>query len=1190
MPEAGGPATQAGIFYQNSVAALMLADLLDFDPLPARERVVEVRVEAPEDVDDVVIRYADDHRQFLNVKLSLTTGNSAWPQVWRSLSQQHASPNFGGNDRLTIVVGESSTDSQALTGLCERAAFSLDERELRSRLTRAQCAAFDSIANIVGSCEAALDLLRSTSVRYLSEAEIQSELGRRRLAGGQTPPPRLLSDLRDIAGGLARRRGLFRAASLRRKLKLERGIDLAEPPEWGLASYRAMISKLSRIEVPGKGVAGSTDELFVWPRAREYSLVRRTDFEDENATLSERTEEAGIDLRIFPSESLDRVIIVAGPGYGKSALLTAIAGHLAGGTFVPVQIPLASWAASDTSIMEFLTSHISREMDLRADWQRLAEQGVLALLLDGLDEVPARARPLLMKRLSTFTARYPRAPWILTVRDPAVITAVSDAKVVELLPLSDQDIEKFVKAMKKYVGEVDSWQLVHRLKLYPDLNQLARIPLFLAMLLATTDLNDPQPLTRSDLIEGYLKTLFSPAEHKPVQDPIDRSVALRVIAETLAYERLERQEIGATEREVREVIGRVTDSTEETQSLFEQLTANGILRQQSTIRLQFPYPIVQEYLAARHLIERYPDSVEQRIEDAIQRPWAQVIQFALEMHPAPAPIIHMMLHRSDDAFCTCLRLVGRCIANGAVVDESLRLDVGNRLVKYWTHAPTQSREGVGRLLADGFSRPVSSALREAVHHSWLIDNGAGEIVCKVDDVDLTLSVLCSLMEKSRNTFLIYHSLKPALNVAGDKALQTIIKKMDPDTLDEDELVRLSSLLLNFKPAFLSRELVLSIAQNPRMPKRARMEAYELAGSPLDKEAITLVLAALRAGDGSHYVATSMISAHSNPTKFLGELLRDNSIPVHRRREIAKNIVRVLPAPELRRAFCQTLIADSEIDEEIHLILQLVEARFGDRVAFKQLVDGIDHNPIDYVATTIALFGHFPDRALAEYAVTLVRKRNLLSHEVAQVANSVTTGMLYVYEMDLGFGGLVHHASPHPGIASWVELLEYWTDHSDLNPRNRLAVLAAGAKLGSDRVRSKLEDEVFSIKDLDAPEWLKDDELGHTLSHALREIQLRKYFLPVIFIERILRSTRYNIVTRGVAALEMLDNKTALQRLINFHRSVTDWHLRDMVANTLESMAAKQGLVLLREVDEYRLAYTTQTRESDEQNLSDVNES
>lgn len=1172
MPEAGGPATQAGIFYQNSVAALALADLLDLDQRIARERAVEVRLEAPEDVDDIVIRFADGHREFQNVKLSIDVGNSAWSGIWRSLSAQHQSTTFGNNDQLVLVIEERSNGSEAVAALCERAASSIDEQELRVRLTRAQVSAFESIASILASGAAACELLSRTSVRHLPLAEIERELARRRLAGGQSPPPALLPILRDMAGGGARRRGLFQPAPLRRRLKLEHGLLLGEPPEWGLESYRTIIRRLSRIEVPGMGVAGPAEELFVWPRARDHDRTRPTDFEDESPPFGERDKEVGLDLRVFPSEQLDRVVVVAGPGHGKSALLTAIASKLAEGPLVPVSIPLASLAAAEDSVMSFLSGNISQEMDLNADWQRLAEQGLLVLLLDGLDEVPSGARPLLMQRISTFSARYPRAPWMLTVRDPAVVTGLPEARVVELLSLNDDDIQRFAEAMRRHLGAVDGWQLVRRLRLYPDLDRLARIPLFLVMLLVTTDLTNPQPITRSDVIEAYLKTLFSPAQHKPVQNPIDRSVALRSIAETLAFERLERQEIGATEREVRDVISRLANPHVEAEQLLEQLKANGILKRQSAVRLQFPYPIVQEYLAARHLVERYPDSLQQRIDDAIQRPWAQVIQFAIELHPAPEPIIREMLARPDDAFCTGQRLVGRCIANGAIVSSELRQEVGDRLVAYWVHAPTLSRERVGRLLADGFLSPPSAALRAALHHRWLINDGAGDIVSKLNERDLTLSVLEALMERDRSSMMIYHSLKPALCAAGDSALFAIKEKMESSVLEEDDLISISSLLWHFSPNAISRELALSIARNQNLPAQARMHAYALAGSPLEEEGIALAVAAFRHDDwDKHYEAMDLVEVHRDPTGFLRELLCDCAIPLKRRQRLAADVAKILSDPANRRAFSLSCIADPLVDEELRLTLQLFEARFGDRALFEKLVDGIGRNPVGHAATTIALFGHFPDRELAERAAMLIRSRELSADEVVGIAHSVRTGMLFIFEMDSGFGGGLRPAPLHPGLAVWMELLENWAEGHKLFPRERLQVLTAAAELGSERARAGLEAEIPAIDDMDGEEWTKDDELGHTLSNALRELQRRTPLLPSTLIDKIVASTRFNIASRGIDALQASGDVEALQRLIDLHASKSDWHVKDTIANTIELLAARQGVMIRKADGRYQLA-------------------
>jgi hypothetical protein len=68
MTEAGGSTTQSGILYQNSVAVLYLGRLLDVSNRPDIERVEQVRVEAPTDVDDTVVTFADRHRTYIQSK------------------------------------------------------------------------------------------------------------------------------------------------------------------------------------------------------------------------------------------------------------------------------------------------------------------------------------------------------------------------------------------------------------------------------------------------------------------------------------------------------------------------------------------------------------------------------------------------------------------------------------------------------------------------------------------------------------------------------------------------------------------------------------------------------------------------------------------------------------------------------------------------------------------------------------------------------------------------------------------------------------------------------------------------------------------------------------------------------------------------------------------------------------------
>src|SRR3989304_4066798 len=94
MPESGGPTTQSGILYQNSIAALFLGRLCDVTLRPESERVIHVRVETPDFVDDIVVTFADNHKTFIQAKEDVKAGDSAWKQVWKDFDQQYQSENF----------------------------------------------------------------------------------------------------------------------------------------------------------------------------------------------------------------------------------------------------------------------------------------------------------------------------------------------------------------------------------------------------------------------------------------------------------------------------------------------------------------------------------------------------------------------------------------------------------------------------------------------------------------------------------------------------------------------------------------------------------------------------------------------------------------------------------------------------------------------------------------------------------------------------------------------------------------------------------------------------------------------------------------------------------------------------------------------------------------------------------------
>ena len=407
--------------------------------------------------------------------------------------------------------------------------------------------------------------------------------------------------------------------------------------------------------------------------------------------------------------------------------------------------------------------------------------------------------------------------------------------------------------------------------------------------------------------QGNLKTLFSPHEHKALISPGTEAAVLRSVAEALAFERLERQEIGATEREVREVAARVGADAGSPETLLERLLTHGVLRRQSAIWLQFPYPIVQEYLAACYLVREQPETLARRVDDALQRPWAQVVQFALELYSAPTPIVRAMLDREDDAFATALRLVARCVSNRARVEAEVRDEIARRLARFWVYAPYRTRERVGRLLVDGFSNPLIPEVRSVLGCRWLIDNGAGEIVTRANDPALTMEVLSALLGRGLERYMAVRTLQPALDRLGDDAFNRYAEKAREPSVTADQLHGLAHLIGALDYRCLSPGLGLKVALDEALPDDIRLEAFCVASRPLDDRARPIIRRAV-ASDYS-WAAMKAVSYTQDPGAVVLSLLHDVSIPEERRRLLAGSLRTLFPDLERKLAFVRRCAAD-----------------------------------------------------------------------------------------------------------------------------------------------------------------------------------------------------------------------------------------------------------------------------------------
>lgn len=216
MTERGGPTTQSGILFQNSVTSLCFGRMLDPTARPASQTIVCVRAEAPTSVDDTVVTFQDRHREFIQSKEAIT--EKAWQELWSDVAAELSSTSFNRDlDRIVLVFGESPPRVAHLRGAAERALGSTDISEWYERLTAAQGAVVREVAALTGFAERSPDLFtlfRILKVQFFTREAIEHDLVPHWIPASTLSMTTLFRLLRDRVGGDARIRAELRPADL----------------------------------------------------------------------------------------------------------------------------------------------------------------------------------------------------------------------------------------------------------------------------------------------------------------------------------------------------------------------------------------------------------------------------------------------------------------------------------------------------------------------------------------------------------------------------------------------------------------------------------------------------------------------------------------------------------------------------------------------------------------------------------------------------------------------------------------------------------------------------------------------------------------------------------------------------------------------------------------------------------------
>lgn len=1159
VTEAGGPANQAGVYFQNTIAALYLGRLLDLRQRPTRERIVEVRVEAPAHVDDIVVRFADGRRRYIQAKRSLTAGSDAWNRLWCDFGEQLATA--GSDDRLVLVLGDHSELGCDLRECCERTAGAESDDEYLARLTNAQRHFIRQIMQCgsphLTEVSPLRALLARTDVEMYVDRYVERDHAPQWLPECSATAEHLLAILRDLVGGGSRTRVSFDARELRRLLKEVHDVDLTEPPNWGASVYRAVVWKQSRIEVPGTGFAAHASEAFVWPQARPYDRTRRADFEDDLPTSTFAVRLNEVDLRHFPTTGLERSIVIAGPGFGKSALVRALQATSIKRGLLPVSVSIPELSSLDVTIGEFLQNHVNPKFEVKIDWIAAAESGLLVLFLDGLDEIPGERRPVLWERISTFCHRYPDTPWLLTVRDAAALPAPAGATLVELEPLRDEDVALFGSIYCRDNSELGK-ALIRHLDGRPDLRQLARIPLFLALLFTSIRALDDLPNTRGQLIEAYLELLFHPAQYKTAQSITTDASLLRRIAQEAAFHALQREEIGLTNRLLDDVARRSGAAAGlSSRSLIDNLVSLGVVRRSSLSRFEFPFPIVQEYLAAQHIVSTRPEEVASLLGLTAKRPWAQTLQFVLELHDSPGQLCSAILEATDDAFRTNLRLIARCVSNGMRLPSDLHAQVGRELAAFWPKASWGQRSRIGELITDAFCKPLYPEIRAQLVRPWSWHCGAAKAITQISDVSLTREAFHNFLSGDlEHAFL--HDLQPLVSALGDEVLDAYVQRAREPRTTQREIQGIATLISQLDALQLSVECIATVQRDQSLPVAIRLAVLSLGSETRYNVPDAVIHSALSLPDySSRSLAFAALARRPDPLQSFIQLLQDENWELKDRLDFIWYVVQALPEDQ-QTAQVGRILQDASLDPHIRLHLLVFAASRGEFASMETLVDSLDTLPVDLAGAMLSVFGHHQSRELVQRAVLGLKRRSLSPEDRVRLGGGLRIGMTFLLKMGWLGTGVLDPGPAHPGLDIARGLLEEWVTNGEYSPLDALRLDMALADLGAREAIERLGQRILHVVVTNAPKTDSNDpsaELGNALDRLLDN----KGPLELESAVKIFRWCSYNGASRAAKMIAARGNKEAFEQLVELFNSSDDSHLRGYILEQLEPISSRLGV-------------------------------